>query len=400
LTGEPAVHPPNSGCIGQTECETKEEEAMTRKLRVGIVFGGRSGEHEVSLVSATSIISALDRTKYEVLPIGITPEGRWISSTRALSLLKEKTGLDNEPERFLVPEPNRQALVAPDGRADSTLPVDVVLPIVHGTYGEDGTLQGLLELADIPYVGAGVLGSALGMDKIAQKQVLQQAGFPVAKYLSCTADEAQHRRPTLVRRVERSLRYPLFVKPANTGSSVGITKAHTRRELMNALDEALQYDRRLIVEQGIRNAREIECGVLGNDAPVASVLGEIVPSNEFYDYEAKYVDGKSLAVIPARLPRAVSDKVRTLAVAAFKAIDCAGMARVDFFVARKTHRIILNELNTIPGFTSISMYPKLWEASGVPYGELLDRLIALALERHHAKSALRRSYRPRENWYR
>jgi D-alanine-D-alanine ligase len=373
---------------------------MADKLRVGVIFGGRSGEHEVSLVTATSIIAALDRTKYDVIPIGIAPDGRWISSPRALSLLKEKAGLENEPERFLVPEPNRQALVSPDGRPDGTFPIDVIIPAIHGTYGEDGTLQGLLELADLPYVGAGVLGSALGMDKIAQKQVLQQAGFPVVAYLSCTAPEVRGRRRALVARLERKLRYPVFVKPANTGSSVGISKAHSRRELLDALDLALQYDRRIVIEQGVRNAREIECSVLGNDDPVASVPGEIIPSNEFYDYEAKYVDGKSRAVIPARLPRRVAETVRAMAVAAFKAIDCAGMARVDFFVTGKAHRIIVNELNTIPGFTSISMYPKLWEASGIPYSELLDRLIALAMERHAARTSLRTTYRPREDWYR
>jgi D-alanine-D-alanine ligase len=373
---------------------------MTQKLRVGIIFGGRSAEHEVSLVSATSVMNALDRAKYDVVPIGITPEGRWISSERALPLLREKSPLENEPERFLVPEPNRQALVAADGHADATLPVDVVIPVIHGTYGEDGTLQGLLELADIPYVGAGVLGSALGMDKIAQKQVLGQAGFPITKYVYYSAFEVQQNRRRVISHVERSLRYPLFVKPANTGSSVGISKAHKRLELLEGIDLALQYDRRVIIEQGVRQAREIECSVLGNEEPIASVTGEIVPSNEFYDYEAKYVDGKSKAVIPAPLQKMVSEKVRKMAVAAFKAIDCAGMARVDFFVTRTANRIYLNELNTIPGFTSISMYARLWEASGIPYSELLDRLIVLAIERHRTKGALKRSYRPREDWYR
>lgn len=369
------------------------------RLRIGVIFGGRSGEHEVSLVSATSVINALDPERYEVIPIGITPEGRWLSSGRALALLKAKEGSAGEPERFLAPEPNRHSLIAV-AEGEDPVPLDVIFPVMHGTYGEDGTVQGLLELADLPYVGAGVLGSAVGMDKIAQKQILQQEGFPVAKYLSLLASEYAAFPAAVAGRIERAFRYPLFVKPANTGSSVGITKAHNRKELRAALDLAATYDRRLIVEQGIRDAREIECAVLGNDAPEASVLGEIVPSNEFYDYEAKYVDGKSEAVIPARLPRAIAKSIRAMAVRAFRAIDCAGMARVDFFVTRRSNRVVLNELNTIPGFTSISMYPKLWEASGLSYPALLDRLIELALERHKAKRHLRHAYQPAREWYR
>jgi D-alanine-D-alanine ligase len=372
----------------------------TERLRIGVVFGGRSGEHEVSLASATSVLAALNREKYEIVPIGIAPDGRWISSSGALRMLKAKTSLEGEPERFLVPEPNRQALISADGRPGNPLPLDVVFPVIHGSFGEDGSLQGLLELANLPYVGAGVLGSALGMDKIAQKQVLQHAGFPVAKYLWFLSSAFRKNPRRIVRDCEKKLHYPLFVKPANTGSSVGISKAHTRSELLHGLEQAADFDRRVIVEQGVAGAREIECSVLGNDEPVASVLGEIVPSNEFYDYEAKYVDGKSAAIIPAPLPRVLGGKIRAMAVAAFKAIDCAGMARVDFFVARRTGRIVLNELNTIPGFTSISMYPKLWEASGIPYSQLLDRLIALAIERHRQKASLSRSYRPVKDWYR
>ncbi len=373
---------------------------MQKKLRVGVLFGGRSGEHEVSLVSATSVMQALDKEKYEVVPIGITPEGRWISSERSLQLLKAKAGLEREPERFLAPEPSRQALMTLDGGGGSSLPLDVVFPVMHGTYGEDGTVQGLLELANIPYVGAGVLGSAVGMDKIAQKQILEREGFPVARYVAFTSAEYERVPRGVLARLERHLRYPLFVKPANTGSSVGISKAHNRKELKAAIDAARQYDRRIIVEQGVVRAREIECAVLGNDAPIASVLGEIIPSNEFYDYEAKYVDGKSRALIPAPLPRALSSKIRTMAVRAFRAIDCAGMARVDFFLTRNSRRVTLNELNTIPGFTSISMYPKLWEATGVSYPELLDRLIGLALERHQTMGRLRRTYTPAKEWYR
>jgi D-alanine-D-alanine ligase len=368
------------------------------KLRIGVIFGGRSGEHEVSLVSATSVIQALDKEKYEVVPIGITPEGRWLSSGRALELLKVKADVSGEPEQFLAPEPNRRSLVAAGGR--ETIPLDVVFPVMHGTYGEDGTLQGLLELANIPYVGAGVLGSAVGMDKIAQKQILSDAGFPVVRYLSLLTSEVLSRPARAIGQIERTLRYPVFVKPANTGSSVGITKAHHRRELRGALDVACSFDRRIVVEQGIRDVREVECAVLGNDAPECSVAGEIIPSNEFYDYEAKYVDGKSTAVIPARLPGRLAARIRTMAVRAFLAIDCAGMARVDFFVTRRTGRLYINELNTIPGFTSISMYPKLWEASGLSYPALLDRLIELALERHRMKQGLRHAYHPAREWYR
>ena len=369
------------------------------KLRVGVIFGGRSGEHEVSLVSASSVISALDKEKYEVVPIGITQEGRWVSSAHALRLLKEKMGLDREPERFLVPEPHRQGLMSVNGEQPSQLGLDVVFPVVHGTYGEDGTLQGLLELANLPYVGAGVLASAVGMDKIVQKQLHKEAGLPVVNYAWFLSSDCKKEPKRVALAVEKKLRYPIFVKPSNTGSSVGISKAHNRKELLEALALASAYDRKVIVEQGVNNAREIELSVLGNDYPIASIPGEIIPSNEFYDYDAKYVDGKSTAVIPARIPKPVVKRLQQLAVRAFTALDGAGMARVDFFVRKGSNRIYLNEINTIPGFTSISMYPKLWEASGIPYPELLDRLIALALERHREKNARITTYQPRNEWY-
>jgi D-alanine-D-alanine ligase len=369
------------------------------KLRVGVIFGGRSGEHEVSLVSATSVIEALDKTKYDVIPIGITPEGKWLSSGLALGLLKAKRGWENEPERFLVPEPNRQALISLDGNPDDHHQLDVIFPVLHGTFGEDGALQGLLELADIPYVGAGILGSALGMDKILQKQVFKHSGLPIVKYVWFLSSVCRDNSKSVVKSVEKNLRYPVFVKPANTGSSVGISKAHKRKELLDALGVAAVYDRKVIVEQGVKDVREIECSVLGNDEPEASVPGEIVPSNEFYDYDAKYVDGKSSAVIPTKLPKTIASRVRKLAVRAFQALDLAGMARVDFFVVKKSHRIYLNEVNTIPGFTSISMYPKLWEATGVGYSQLLDKLIDLALQRHREKGNLQRTYKPHAEWY-
>jgi D-alanine-D-alanine ligase len=373
---------------------------MTHRLRVGIIFGGRSGEHEVSLVSATSVMSALDREKYEVVPIGITPDGRWISSSQALGMLKEKAPLDLEPEKFLVPEPHRRALVSVEGNGGGSMPLDVVFPLVHGTYGEDGTLQGLLELANIPYVGAGVLASAVGMDKIIQKMVFADAGLPVVRYCWCYSAECREHPSKVTRMVERELRYPVFVKPANTGSSVGISKVHGRRELGAALALAAEFDRKVIIERAIGNAREIECSVLGNDAPEASVPGEIIPSNEFYDYDAKYVDGKSTTVIPARLPASIARKIREIAVRAYTAIDCAGMARVDFFVTKGKAKVYLNEVNTIPGFTAISMYPKMWEAAGLSFSGLLDRLIRLAIQRHGEMNARRTSYSPAKDWYR
>ncbi|HTY57963.1 MAG TPA: D-alanine--D-alanine ligase family protein [Bacteroidota bacterium] len=373
---------------------------MTGKIRVGVIFGGRSGEHEVSLVSATSVMNALDREKYEVVPIGITPEGRWISSSQALGMLKEKAPLDREPEKFLIPEPNRQGLVSAEGNGGLPVPIDVVFPLVHGTYGEDGTLQGLLELANIPYVGAGVLASSVGMDKIVQKMIFREAGLPLVRYTWHYSAECRENPRKVTRLVEKALRYPVFVKPANTGSSVGISKVHARAELAPALLLAAEFDRKVIVEQGVPRAREIECSVLGNDAPEASVPGEVIPSNEFYDYNAKYVDGKSSSVIPARIPAAVAREVRRLALRAYTAIDCAGMARVDFFVTKGKPKVYLNEVNTIPGFTAISMYPKMWEAAGLPFSALLDRLIALAVERHAQMNARRTSYAPANDWYR
>jgi D-alanine-D-alanine ligase len=373
---------------------------MTRKIRVGVIFGGRSGEHEVSLVSATSVMSALDREKYDVVPIGITPEGRWISSSQALGMLKEKAPLDGEPEKFLIPEPNRQGLVSAEGNGTLPVPLDVVFPLVHGTYGEDGTLQGLLELANIPYVGAGVLASSVGMDKIIQKMIFREAGLPLVRYTWCYSAVCRENPRKVARMVEKDLRYPVFVKPANTGSSVGISKVHARGELADALLLAAEFDRKVIIEQGVPRAREIECSVLGNDAPEASVPGEVIPSNEFYDYNAKYVDGKSASVIPARIPASVARAVRQLALRAYTAIDCAGMARVDFFVTRGKPKVYLNEVNTIHGFTAISMYPKMWEAAGLSFPALLDRLITLAMERHGEMSARRTSYAPANDWYR
>jgi D-alanine-D-alanine ligase len=314
-------------------------------------------------------------------------------------MLKERSDASRLPEHLLLPDPRKRGLVAVS-RGRGTKLVDVVFPVLHGTFGEDGTIQGLLELADIPYVGAGVLGSAVGMDKVIQKQLLRQAGIPVTTGIWFTSSEFRVERSNCVAAIEGTLAYPVFVKPPNAGSSVGISKAHDRRELLKAIRLAMRYDRKVLVEQAVPHAREIEVSVLGNDDPIASVPGEIIPSNEFYDYDAKYVDGKSRAEIPAKLTAATVRRLRDLAVRAFKALDGAGMARVDFLVNRKTNEVFLNEINTIPGFTPISMYPKLWEASGLSYSRLLDRLIALAIERHRQTRRLKTTFRPKRAWYR
>jgi len=363
-------------------------------ISVGILFGGRSGEHDVSLQSAASVINALDPAKYEIVPIGITHEGHWRVGSGALQLLAEvlETGAPVTPSADPT-GPKLLPLASAHSPTKELPSLDVVFPVLHGTFGEDGTVQGLLELADVSYVGAGVLASATGMDKDVMKRLFRDAGLPVVPWeLILRADWESH--PGIVRkRIEKGLRYPLFVKPVNMGSSVGISKVHDRRELAAALNLAAQFDRKLLVENGI-DAREIECSVLGNDHPQASVPGEVVPVNEFYDYEAKYIKEGSELVIPARLTARQIKQVREVAIRAFQAVDGAGMGRVDFLLDRKTGKVYLNEINTIPGFTSISMYPKLWEASGLPYPRLLDRLIELALERHWEKSRTRFTYSP------
>jgi D-alanine-D-alanine ligase len=363
-----------------------------KKIRLGLLFGGRSGEHEVSLTSAASVIKALDPEKYEIIPIGITCEGAWRVGASARKLLESPRALpaileNGQPVTASV-DPQRPALLALNSQSatgKSTPAVDVVFPLLHGTFGEDGTVQGLLELAGIPYVGAGVLGSAAGMDKDLMKRLFRDAGLPVVPWVLVMRGEWEAEPARVRKLVRRPLRYPLFVKPANLGSSVGISKVHNSKELGSAIDLAARYDRKVIVENGIE-AREIECSVLGNDRPVASLPGEVIPVNEFYDYEAKYVKEGSQIVIPARLTRAQARRVQEFSVRAFQAIDCAGMARVDFLLDRKSGKLWVNEINTIPGFTPISMYPKMWEASGLAYPQLLDRLIELALERHRDKN--------------
>ncbi len=367
---------------------------MSRKTCVGVLFGGRSGEHEVSLQSAASVIGALDPAKYEILPIGITREGHWRIGSRATKLLPQVL----ERGESVVPsaDPTGPRLL-PLGRSHAVSashpPIDVIFPVLHGTFGEDGTIQGLLELANVPYVGAGVMASSVGMDKDVMKRLFRDARLPVVPWLSVLRGDWESDPRAISKRIDKEWRFPLFVKPANLGSSVGISKVHHRRELAAALNLASQYDRKIIVELGI-DAREIESAVLGNDHPQASVAGEIVPINEFYDYDAKYIKEGSELVIPAQLTARQAEWVREVAIRAFQAVDAAGMARVDFLLDRKRGKVYLNEINTIPGFTSISMYPKLWEASGVPYSQLLDRLIELALERYGEKSRTRFTYSP------
>jgi D-alanine-D-alanine ligase len=393
-----------------------------KKLRVGILFGGRSGEHEVSLLSAASVFNAIDKNKYEVVPIGITREGRWVTASDAERLLQGKSAGESarpgqEHLRAGDPDATPGAAVLASGQsvvfppepkktgssmlpfqsgsaltrraADRAINVDVIFPVLHGTFGEDGTIQGLLELADIPYVGAGVLGSAAGMDKDIMKLLFRATGLPMVKHVTILRShwETDHNR--VRQRVESKLQYPVFVKPANLGSSVGISKAHDGRELGPAIEEAARFDRKIVIEQGVggkkRRAREIECSVLGNDKPEASLPGEIVPSKEFYDYQAKYLDEGSQLIIPAKLSPAETKKVQQLAIRAFRAVDASGLARVDFLMDPTSRKIYVNEINTMPGFTAISMYPKLWAASGVRYPQLIERLIELGLERHQEK---------------
>jgi len=367
------------------------------KLRVAVIFGGRSGEHEVSLASATSIMQNLDPARYEVIPIGITKEGRWLLDGDPMKELQSGAAGTGDEPALLGPSslngaPARGIEASLSDRS-RRLAVDVVFPVLHGPYGEDGTIQGLLEMAGVPYVGAGVLASATGMDKAIMKALFIQRGLPVVPHLVFLRREWERDRDGVLDRIEDTIGFPCFTKPANLGSSVGVSKATDRAGLAAALDEAARYDRKLVVERGI-DAREIECSVLGNDDPIASVPGEIVPCNEFYDYRAKYVDEGSQLLIPAPIPPESAEEVRRIALEAFRAVDCSGMARVDLFMERGTGKIYLNEINTIPGFTKISMYPKLWEASGLPYPRLIDRLIELALERHAEKLRNQISYQP------
>jgi D-alanine-D-alanine ligase len=383
-----------------------------KRLRIGVLYGGRSGEHEVSLASAAAVFANLDKKRYEPVPIRIDKDGRWAladrppTATSAAEVI-EQARLDaarplrSGREAHFMARPVEETILSIDraaargdelGRAIVTgLNLDVIFPVLHGPYGEDGTIQGLLELANVPYVGAGVLASAVGMDKGMMKVVFAAAGLPVCPYRVVLRHEWERRRQAIVRELEAALGYPLFVKPANLGSSVGISKAKDAAGLASGIDLAASFDRKIVVEAAVPSAREIECAVLGNDEPEASVPGEVIPSREFYDYEAKYLDEGSQTIVPADLPDRTAAEIRRLAIAAFRAIDGAGMARVDFLLARQSGQIFVNEVNTIPGFTTISMYSKMWAASGVNYPVLLDRLISLAVDRHAEKQQLRTS---------
>jgi D-alanine-D-alanine ligase len=383
-----------------------------KRLRVGVLYGGRSGEHEVSLASAAAVFANLDRTRYEPVPIRIEKDGRWALAdkpplaTSAADVIEQSRveaarQIRAGREVHMVARPSEETVLsikrAPETSADPTearvtgLHVDVMFPVLHGPYGEDGTIQGLLELANVPYVGAGVAASALGMDKALMKVMFGARGLLVGDYRVVLRKTWEQRGDEIAAELERALGFPMFVKPANLGSSVGISKAKTPADLRTAMDLAGSYDRKIVVEAAVPNAREIECAVLGNDEAQASVPGEVIPSREFYDYEAKYLDAHSEVVIPADLPESLVEEVQRQSLAAFRAIDCAGMARVDFLLARDSGTLFINEINTIPGFTTISMYSKMWAASGVSYPTLVDRLVELALERHAAKQQLRTS---------
>lgn len=366
------------------------------KLRVGVLFGGRSGEYEVSLMSARSVLAALDPARYQVTEIGITHQGVWLVGEGALEALAGGRETELTPATIL-PDPTTPQLftrrqVDEGELLEALTRLDVVFPVLHGTFGEDGTLQGLLELAGLAYVGAGVLGSAVGMDKGIFKDVMRANGIPVLASLIVLRQEVEADPQAVLARAEALAPYPLFTKPANLGSSVGVSKCKGRSDLLEGLMDAAQYDRRVLVEKGL-NAREIEVSVLGNDDPQASLPGEIVPAAEFYTYEAKYQDARSRLLIPASIPAEVAEQARQWAVKAYRAIDCAGMARVDFLLDKDGSGLYLNEVNTIPGFTHISMYPKLWEASGLSYPALVDRLIELALERRAERERTSFTYR-------
>ena len=367
------------------------------KLRIAVIFGGRSGEHEVSLMSARSVIAALDPEKYEVTQIGITHNGKWLTGENVLDAL-ETGKMDGLLDVLFPIEPGSSTIFTTRStrngdKLESVAAIDVFFPVLHGTFGEDGTLQGLFEMADVAYVGAGVVGSAVGMDKGIFKDVMRANNIPVVDWVILRRSEIEQDLEASIRKAESLGMYPLIAKPGNLGSSVGITKCNSRADLGEGLMEAASFDRRILVERGVVNAREIEVSVLGNDQPVASVPGEVLPSREFYSYESKYVDGTSGLVIPAEIPAATTAEIRDLAVRSYKAIDCAGMARVDFFLERESGRVILNELNTLPGFTKISMYPKLWNATGLTYPQLVDRLIKLALERKAERDHTVREFR-------
>jgi D-alanine-D-alanine ligase len=367
---------------------------VKKKIKVGVIFGGKSGEHEVSVQSAKSVMESLDPTKYTIVPIGISKQGNWYVGDGAIHALQEGSTVAGAVDSASsnLPDVTQGGQSVPSSLTEE---IDVVIPVLHGTFGEDGSIQGMLELLDVPYVGAGILASAVGLDKVFMKTVFLAAGLPQVLFTSYTRREWEKNRETVALDVEEKLGYPCFVKPANLGSSVGISKVKNREDLYTAMDFACRYDRKIIVEEGL-DVREIEIAVLGNEDPKASVPGEVVPSNEFYDYEAKYMSGDSTLMIPAPLSPEQTQEIRELAVRAFQAVDCTGLARVDFFIEKNTSRILVNEINTMPGFTAFSMYPKLWEATGIPYAELIDKLIQFAIERYEDKKRITYDFQSRD----
>ncbi|MBI2099603.1 D-alanine--D-alanine ligase [Candidatus Uhrbacteria bacterium] len=365
-----------------------------KKIKLGIIFGGRSPEHEVSLVSAASVMAALDHKKYDVTPVWINKNGKWFAGKNALEFAKGNRAA-NVQEVIFKAVPGSAQLVGQNFKKK----LDVIFPVLHGPFGEDGTIQGLFEFADTPYVGCGVLSGAIGMDKAIQKQIFSYAGLPVAPWIEIKKSEFERNKLLFYKRARR-LGLPIFVKPSNMGSSVGVSKVKEAAELQKAINGAFLYDRKILIEKAIDSAREIECAVLGGSEPVASALGEIKSSGDFYDYAAKYIDGRSKAIIPADLPLKIRDKIRKMAIKCFKICSCAGLARVDFLFDGKTFSPYLNEINTLPGFTSISMYPKLWEASGIGLKELIDKLVEISLEDYRQKKILTRSYFGSGKWWR
>lgn len=365
---------------------------MASRLKLLVLMGGRSGEHEVSLSSARSILAVLDPRKYEILAVGITPQGEWFTAPDPLTAL-ESGQTESATRVTLLPFAGSRTVYAMQGTSFTPLAeVDVVFPVLHGTFGEDGALQGLLELADLPYVGAGVLASAVAMDKALFKEVMRAHNIPVLPSITATRSEIEHDSAAVIHQAEQAFSYPIFTKPANLGSSVGVTKCRSRADLYEGLLDAARFDRRVLIEEGLEKPREVEMSILGNADPIVSLPGEIVPHGDFYTYHAKYQDAASELIVPAALPQGQIEQMQAMALRAYQAVDCAGMARVDFLLDRHSDSFYLGEINTIPGFTRISMYPKLWAASGITYAELLDRLIQLAVERKTERDHTERHY--------
>jgi len=370
---------------------------MANKIRVAVVFGGRSGEHEVSVVSAKNIIETMDKEKYDVIQVGITKAGKWLSGENAVEAFKNGD-YEGLTEVSLNVKSGSNELLILSGENCKKEKLDIFFPAMHGPYGEDGTIQGLFEMANIPYTGCGVLASSVGMDKLTTKAVWEQAGLPVTPYIGTTKLEWDNDKEGVILKAENKLDYPIFVKPANMGSSVGISKAKNRNELEKAINLACQFDHRILIEKGLK-IRELECAVLGNEEPQIARVGEVLVGGEFYDYNDKYVNGKSETQVPANISESLEKEVQKIAIQAYKTLDCSGLSRVDLFYDEATKALYLNEINTLPGFTSISMYPKMWKESGIPYKELIDKIIDLGFERHKRKNEKKISFDEAGDWF-